>query len=145
MKKVFAIIMALICCGNLVTEVGAMNLNIIEKENISQDYYEYNGFKLTYHSSTINNFWYTGKEYIYRDIYDGYSRYRKSDDMINWEDISETSGIKEINRLSNYTYSINYWGDKYIVFNRLHELSGESISEVQHLIVHCLFLIRILN
>ena len=34
MKKVFAIIMALICCGNLVTEVGAMNLNIIEKENI---------------------------------------------------------------------------------------------------------------
>ena len=33
MKKVFAIIMALICCGNLVTEVGAMNLNIIEKEN----------------------------------------------------------------------------------------------------------------
>ena len=132
MKKVFAIIMALICCGNLVTEVGAMNLNIIEKENISQDYYEYNGFKLTYHSSTINNFWYTGKEYIYRDIYDGYSRYRKSDDMINWEDISETSGIKEINRLSNYTYSINYWGDKYIVFNRLHELSGESISEVQH-------------
>ena len=44
MKKVFAIIMALICCGNLVTEVGAMNLNIIEKENISQDYYEYNGF-----------------------------------------------------------------------------------------------------
>ena len=88
MKKVFAIIMALICCGNLVTEVGAMNLNIIEKENISQDYYEYNGFKLTYHSSTINNFWYTGKEYIYRDIYDGYSRYRKSDDMINWASTS---------------------------------------------------------
>ena len=37
MKKVFAIIMALICCGNLVTEVGAMNLNIIEKENNIND------------------------------------------------------------------------------------------------------------
>ena len=68
MKKVFAIIMALICCGNLVTEVGAMNLNIIEKENISQDYYEYNGFKLTYHSSTINNFG-TREKNIFIEIY----------------------------------------------------------------------------
>ena len=28
--------------------------------------------------------------------------------MINWDDISETSGITEINKLSNYTYSINF-------------------------------------
>ena len=132
MKKLFAFIIALMCCGNLVIDASAINLNIIDKENISQDYYDYNGLKLTYHSSIINNFWYTGKEYIYRDVYDGYSRYRRSDDMINWDDISETSGITEINKLSNYTYSINYWGDKYIVFNRLHELSGESISEVQY-------------
>ena len=147
MKKLFAFIIALMCCGNLVIDASAINLNIIDKENISQDYYDYNGLKLTYHSSIINNFWYTGKEYIYRDVYDGYSRYRRSDDMINWDDISETSGITEINKLSNYTYSINYWGDKYIVFNRLHELSGESISEVQYntTINRYLFLIRTLN
>lgn len=133
MKKFLVFIMALICCSNLITDADAFGVeyNIIGKENRDQDYYEYNGLKLTYHSGAINNFWYTGKEYIYRDIYDGYSRYRKSYDMIDWEDISETSGMKAINKLSNYTYSINYWGDKYIVFNRLHEQSGESIGEAQ--------------
>ena len=70
MKKLFAFIIALMCCGNLVIDASAINLNIIDKENISQDYYDYNGLKLTNHSSIINNFWYTGKEYIYRDVYD---------------------------------------------------------------------------
>lgn len=134
MKKFLVFMMLLLCFSNLITDVNAssMDINIISKENWNQDYYEYNGLRLTYRSSTINNFWYTGKEYIYRDIHDGYSRYRKSYDMINWDDISEMSGIKEINKHSNYTYSINYWGDKYIVFNRLHEWSGESIGEVLH-------------
>lgn len=52
--------------------------------------------------------------------------------MINWDDISETSGITEINKLSNYTYSINYWGDKYIVFNLTAWVERWTISEVQY-------------
>ena len=31
--------------------------------------------------------------------------------MINWDDISETSGITEINKLSNYTYSSKLLGE----------------------------------
>ena len=42
MKKLFAFIIALMCCGNLVIDASAINLNIIDKENISQDYYDYN-------------------------------------------------------------------------------------------------------
>lgn len=56
MKKLFAFIIALMCCGNLVIDASAINLNIIDKENISQDYYDYNGLKLTYHSSIITIF-----------------------------------------------------------------------------------------
>ena len=135
MKKFLVFMMVLLCFSNLITDVNAssMDINIISKENWNQDYYEYNGLRLTYRSSTINNFWYTGREYIYRDMdEEGYWRYRKSDDMVEWEVIPQTSGLTELSRFPTYTYSINYWGDKYIVFNRLHESSGESISEVQH-------------
>ena len=47
MKKLFAFIMALMCCGNLVIDASAINLNIIDKENIKCDFEYKNSYVYT--------------------------------------------------------------------------------------------------
>ncbi len=135
MKKVLICMIAIFCISNSFIDVQAVavNYNVVSKKSSNERYYDYNGIRLSYYTSQIDNFWYTGREYIYRDRDDdGYWCYKKSDDMVSWEMIPKTDGIAEISRHPTNTYSINYWGDRYIVFNRIHEENATAISGVQN-------------
>lgn len=132
MKKRIGIIIS-ITCVILNTVCYAQeyhaDCNIIQKEDNNQQWYMYNGLKLYYDTSEINNIWWTGKEYIYRDIFNR-GLYKKSEDMLNWENMQETDGLDRITTLSTYTYDIHYWGGKYIVYNRLYEGGGDLTASV---------------
>ena len=131
MEKRIGIIISLICfLLNLscYAQEYQADYNIIERaEEGSGCSYLYRNTPLNIRRSDINNIWWSGKEYIWRN--DDTMEYSVSSDMQTWTPIQKTDGLQYINRFTNYTYDINYWGGKYIVFNRLYEDGVDLVAE----------------
>ena len=134
MKNLFllftAVCMILLNSLPCLAETVSVSYNIINAGG--EDYkgtYNYNGVILRRDINKINNFIWTGKEYILFDRYPKYIFY-KSNDMIEWKELNEPNDLKTIIPLGKTPFKINFWGGKYIVFNSLHEGGAESISAI---------------
>lgn len=91
---------------------------------------DYNGLKLYAPTSRIVNFWWTGNEYIWRDPLKS-TVYSRSSDMYAWQELSLTDGLEYISNHSRTAYSINHWGEKYIIYNRCYEFPADLKSNAE--------------